>query len=145
METSSPPVTGTLEEWDTNPSVPVVAARVRHMSHEEWMGRATALAWKRHTIGQVVYLGTDRDGVLLFAAPSYSMPGHQYQLHMDISRKQVACPCTAASFNYPCAHIGALFLYLRQLEMAMGPRYTASFDTGALTRPPASDLPETAS
>ena len=75
------------------------------------------------------------------------MPGHQYQLRMDISRKQIACPCTAASYNFPCSHIGAMWIYLRQMEMSIGPRYTSAFETGPLTLPQSGQLipPDTAS
>ena len=131
-----PPATGTLEEWDTtwstNPDIPIVAARVRHMTREEWMQRAIALAWKRHVIGKICYLGTDRDGVLLFSAPSSSMPGHSYQLRMDLSRKHIACPCTAASYGFPCGHIGAMWIYMTQMTMRMGPPSMALASTGPL-------------
>ena len=139
--TTTPPATTSLndvDDWNTtNPDIPVVAARVRNMSREDWMQHAIQLAWKHHTVGKLVYIGIDITGVSLFAAPSSSMPGHQYEMRMDLTHKTISCPCRAAAYGYPCAHIGALWIYLRQLLSRMTPTGPlppdrSTFETGPL-------------
>lgn len=55
-------------------------------------------------------------GVERFEVPRSTRRGQPYSVVYDATREEYLCPCKAASFRNPCAHVGAVVYALWQMR-----------------------------
>ncbi len=87
-----------------------------------WRDRACHLAHERKLNGQAYFI-RETGGIALYGCHSASKPFDRMVIFDTVSAA-ISCECAAGTFNHPCAHAGAVLLFICRLAPGGTPRQT---------------------